>query len=255
MKRHFIVLLTSVAVIISIAQGVCAFDHGKLDQILKAYVDENGLVDYNAIAEDQRFSEYMKSLESAKLEELSRDGQLAFWINAYNAVTIDKVIRKKPKESVRETFVPGVWTSTKFFKTREHRVAGKRMSQDDMEHEILRKEFEDPRIHFAVICASLGCPRLPRTAYTEGNVQTLLDEVTRAYLNSERGVRIDKAENTVYLSKIFDWFGDDFVEESGSVLRFIRPYLDEEGVQFLDRNPDVAFLDYNWALNAKEPLK
>jgi len=230
-------------------------DHSKFYLVLKQYVDEEGLVDYNGIAQDRRFSEYMKSLESAKVEKMSRDGQLAFWINAYNAVTIDKVIKKKPKESVRETIIPGVWTSKKFFRSREHTVANRRLSQDDIENEILRKEFRDPRIHFAVICASSSCPKLPRIAYTEGNVQTRLEKETRKYLNSERGIRIDRTGNTLYLSRIFDWFEEDFVEKSGSATNFIRPYLRKEVASFLDGKPKMKFLRYNWALNVRQPLK
>jgi hypothetical protein len=237
--------------------GVSAdtFDHSKFDQALKKYVDNNGLVDYNSIAKDRRFTEYMQSLQRARVGEFSRDGQLAFWINAYNAVTIDKVIKKKPKKSVRETFVPGVWTSTKFFTSREHIVAGKRLSQDDIEHEILRKQFKDPRIHFVIICASMGCPPLPRIAYTEENVQARLEEETRKYLNSPRGTRIDRAENTLHVSKLFDWFATDFIQKSGSTLAFMRPYLNEETLSFLERDPKISYLEYNWALNAQAPLK
>lgn len=255
MKRQITLLLLLILMILPLVHGAYGFDHSTYDAILKAYVDDRGLVDYKGIARDPRFSEYMKSLESAKVEELSSDGQLAFWINAYNAVTIDKVIKKKPKKSVRETFVPGVWKSTKFFTTRDHLVAGKRVSQDDIEHEILRKRFKDPRIHFAVICASLGCPLLSKTAYTEENVQELLEEETQKYLNSERGIRFDRAEKTIYLSKIFDWFENDFVEKSGSVIDFIRPHVREETAVFLDGMPKVKFLDYDWSLNAKEPLR
>jgi len=237
--------------------GVSAgtFDHSKFDQALKKYVDDKGLVDYNSIAKDTGFSEYVQSLQSARVEEFSRDGQLAFWINGYNAVTIDKVIKKKPKKSVRETFIPGVWTATKFFTSREHIVAGKRLSQDDIEHEILRKQFKDPRIHFAIICASMGCPPLPRLAYTEKNVQTRLEEETRKYLNSPRGTRIDRAENTLHVSKLFDWFATDFIQKSGSTLAFMRLYLNEETLSFLERDPKFSYLEYNWALNAQAPLK
>ena len=237
--------------------GVSAgtFDHSKFDQALKKYVDDKGLVDYNSIAKDSGFSEYVQSLQTARVEELSRDGQLAFWINGYNAVTIDKVIKKKPKKSVRETFIPGVWTATKFFTSREHIVAGKRLSQDDIEHEILRKQFKDPRIHFAIICASMGCPPLPRIAYTEENVQTRLEEETRKYLNSQRGTRIDRAENTLHMSKLFDWFATDFIQKSGSTLAFMQPYLHEEVRIFLERDPMISYLEYNWALNAQAPLK
>ncbi|MDH3558750.1 MAG: DUF547 domain-containing protein [Deltaproteobacteria bacterium] len=237
--------------------GVSAgtFDHSKFDQALKKYVDDKGLVDYNSIAKDSGFSEYVQSLQTARVEEFSRDGQLAFWINGYNAVTIDKVIKKKPKKSVRETFIPGVWTATKFFTSREHIVAGKRLSQDDIEHEILRKQFKDPRIHFAIICASMGCPPLPRLAYTEENVQTRLEEETRKYLNSPRGTRIDRAENTLHVSKLFDWFATDFIQKSGSTLAFMRLYLNEETLSFLERDPMISYLEYNWALNAQAPLK
>jgi len=231
------------------------FDHSKFDQILKTYVDTQGRVDYNGIAADKTFFEYMKSLETAKADALSRDGQLAFWINAYNAVTIDKVIKWKPKKSVRETFVPGVWTGTKFFTSRQHTVAAQRLSQDDIEHEILRKKFQDPRIHFAIICASLGCPPLPQYAYTAENVQVRLEEETRMYVHSKRGLQIDYVENTMMLSKLFDWFAADFEAKSGSVTNFIKPYCDEKAMAFLDRMPKRSYISYDWALNAKEPLK
>ncbi len=231
------------------------FNHSKFDKILKTYVDTEGRVDYNGIAADSRFNEYMKSLETAKADSLSQDGQLAFWINAYNAVTIDKVIKWKPKKSVRETFVPGVWTGTKFFTSREHTVAGQHLSQDDIEHEILRKRFQDPRIHFAIICASSGCPPLPQSAYTAENVQMRLEEETKEYLHSKRGLKIDYVENTIMLSKLFDWFAADFESKSGSVTNFIKPYLNEKAMAFLDRMPKVSYIEYDWALNAKEPLK
>jgi len=256
------VCLTAFGLALILTHGAAAesaatagFDHSKFDRILKAHVDEQGRVDYNGIAEDPMFETYMQSLETADVDSMSQDGQLAFWINAYNAVTIDKVIKWKPEKSVRETFIPGVWTSTKFFTTREHTVAGRQLSQDDIEHEILRKQFQDPRIHFAIVCASSGCPPLPPFAYTEDNVQEKLDQETRKYLASDRGLRIDRAENTLYLSKIFDWFGGDFVAKSGSVIDFIKPYLSDKARVFLERNPKIADLEYDWSLNAQAPLK
>jgi hypothetical protein len=186
---------------------------------------------------------------------MSRNGQLAFWLNAYNAVTIDKVIKWKPKKSVRETLIPGVWTSTKFFTTRDHIVAGKRLSQDDIENDILRKKFQDPRIHFAIICASSGCPPLPRVAYTEENVQTRLEEETRNYMNSPRGTRINRSKNMLYLSKLFEWYTVDFIAKSGSVMDFIKPYLAPETREFLQQNPKISYIHYDWALNAKAPLR
>ena len=257
MMRKFIILLFSLLIISSIHQETSAetFDHSKFDQILKQYVDHKGLVDYNRISKDSRFKEYMESLKFVKVEDLSRNGQLAFWLNAYNAVTIDKVIKWKPKKSVRETLSPGVWTSTKFFNTRDHVVAGRRLSQDDIEHEILRKKFKEPRIHFAIVCASSGCPPLARFAFTDEDVQAKLEEETRKYINSSRGTRIDYAKNTFYLSKIFDWFSSDFESKSDSVLGFIKPYLSKEARSFVERDPKIAYIHYDWALNAKEPLR
>ena len=257
MKRKIVVSLTTFFTILWLVPGVFAndFDHSKFDQVLKRYVDDQGLVDYNGIAGDHNFSEYMQSLETAKVEELSRDGQLAFWINAYNAITIDKVIKTKPKKSVRETGFPGLWTSTKFFTSTEHIVANRRLSPDDIEYQILLQQFGDPRIHFAIICASRGCPPLPRVAYTEANVQRRLEEETKSYLNSARGTRIDRSTNTLYVSKLFDWFSDDFIQKSGSITAFMRPYLDGEVLSFLDGKPKISYLKYDWALNGQAPLE
>lgn len=257
MKRYVVAMVLPLALTLFAFQWAIAkdFDHSLFDQILKRYVDDKGLIDYNGIGRDHRFAQYMDSLKGADPRILTVDGQLAFWINAYNAVIIDRVIKRKPKKSVRETLIPGIWTSTKIFTRRKNVVANKKISPDDIEHEILRKEFHDPRIHFAIVCASLGCPPLPRIAYTEKNVQARLEEEAEKYLNSSRGTRIDRAENTLFLSKIFDWFKSDFVDKSGSVMNFIRPYLRKEVLDFLERKPKIGFIHYDWAVNAKEPLK
>ena len=257
MKKNITILTVSIKFAAGLCQSVSAagFDHSVFDRILNTYVNDQGLVDYNGIAGDPSFKSYMESLKTAQTDSMSRDGQLAFWINAYNAVTIDKVIKWKPKKSVRETFVPGVWTGTKFITSREHIVAGEQLSQDDIEHEILRKQLKEPRIHFAIVCASSSCPPLPRFAYTEDNVQTKLEEETRKYINSERGTRFDPAKSVLHLSKLFDWFAGDFEYKAGSVLNFIKPYLDEQGRAFLDKKPEIKFLPYDWALNAQAPLR
>ena len=253
MIKHAYILILLSLIIVPTASAI-AFDHSQFDQILQAYVDDQGLVDYNGIAKDTRFQNYMERLKAARTDEMTIDGRLAFWINAYNAVTIDKVLKWKPKKSVRETAIRGLWTSTKFFTTREHIVAGKQLSQDDIEHEILRKQLQDPRIHFAIVCASSSCPKLARFAFSEEHVQRRLEEETRKYINSDRGTRIDYAENTLYLSKIFDWFAGDFKNTSGAVLAFIKPYLDPDAMTFLERKPKIEYIRYNWALNARKSL-
>jgi hypothetical protein len=252
-RKAYILIIFSLT--IAPLASATTVDYSKFEQVLKAYVDDQGLVDYNAMAKDIRFQAFIESLESVNIKEMTSNGQLAFWINAYNAVTIDKVIKWKPRKSVRETLIPGIWTSTKFFTSREHLVAGRQMSQDDIEHEILRKQFKDPRIHFAIVCASLSCPPLARFAFTAENVQRQLDAETRKYINSDRGVRIDDDANTLYLSKLFDWFASDFKNNSGSVLDFVKGYLNESAVAFLERKPKIGYIHYNWALNAKAPLE
>jgi hypothetical protein len=157
--------------------------------------------------------------------------------SANNNQKLVRIQKWKPKRSVRETFIPGVWKSTKFFTSRDNIVAGCKLSQDAIENDILRKKFKDPRIHFAIICASLGAPPLPRFAYTGENVQAKLDEQTRKYINSPQGTRIDRPENTLYLYKLFDWYADDFKAKSGSVMNFIKPYLAPEALEFLKQNP------------------
>ena len=257
MSKHAITLIFFIFLLTSAHQPAvgAVFDHSLFDQVLKTYVDDQGRVDYNGIAKDRSFTVYMEALKTAPVDSMSRNEQLALWINAYNAVTIDKVIKWKPKKSVRETFVPGVWTGTKFFTTQEHTVAGRRLSQDDIEHEILRKQLKEPRIHFAIVCASSSCPPLARFAYTGENVQVKLEEETRKYINSERGTQIDSAKNELYLSKLFDWFAGDFEYASGSVLNYVKQYLDGEGRALLDKQPRINYIHYDWALNAQEPIK
>ena len=257
MNNKTITIISLIFLLVSLHQPAAAsvFDHSIFDEVLKSHVNDQGQVDYNGIAKNKPFKAYMETLETARVDTMSRDEQLAFWINAYNAVTIDKVIKWKPKKSVRETFVPGVWTGTKFFTTREHTVAGRRLSQDDIEHEILRKQLKEPRIHFAIVCASSSCPPLPRFAYTKENVQAKLEDETRKYINSERGTRFDPDKNVLHLSKLFDWFAGDFEYKSGSVLGFLKPYLDEQGRAFLDEKPEIKYIHYDWALNAQEPIK
>jgi hypothetical protein len=124
-------------------------------------------------------------------------------------------------------------------------VAGEQLSQDDIENEFLRKQLKEPRIHFVIICASSSCPPLPRFAYTEDNVQAKLEDETRKYINSERGTQINTAKNTLYLSKLFDWYAGDFEYKSGSVLDFIKPYLDESALAFVEKKPKIKFIHYD----------
>ena len=217
-------------------------------------------VNYRQLCNDGRFLYYIEQLSETDPEKLVRpEEKLAFWINAYNAYTLKIVCEHYPIKSINNLHFGWVKIGSLLNKTVWDRnfilINNKKMTLNQIEHEILRKKFQDPRIHFAIICASSGCPLLPKFAYTGENVQMKLEEETRKYLNSERGIRIDYVENTLQISKLFDWFAGDFESKSGSAINFIKPYLNDEGMAFLDRKPRISYISYNWALNAKEPIK
>jgi len=251
------------------------FDHSHsiYDSLLKRYV-HNARVDYRGfIASSEEFNTYLKQLGSVAESDYanwSRDEKLAFWINAYNAFTIKAIVDHYPisrslslvsllfpKNSIRQ--IEGVWDTLRF------RAAGRMVTLDEIEHEILRKRFKEPRIHFAIVCASLGCPDLRNEAYRGDTINEQLESQAMEFVNNpQKGVRIDPANRTVKLSEIFKWFGEDFIHEYGNtglfkngnekeraVLSFVRKHLrSQEQRQFLEGNYfKISYLDYDWSLN------
>jgi hypothetical protein len=175
-----------------------------------------------------------------------RSGQLAFWINAYNALAIDLVVRRAPETSIRDigNLLRPVW------KRQAGVVAGAPVTLDWIEHQLLRK-LGEPRIHAAIVCASVSCPSLLREPWAEARLGAQLDAAMRAFLaNPRKGLRIDPASHTLFMSRIFDWFAGDF-EAGGGVLRSISPYLQARDRAWLAANPDprIRYLDYDWRLN------
>jgi hypothetical protein len=247
-------------------------DHGSWGQILKKNVHD-GLVDYKGLkANPQELQRYLDDLASLKESEYapwSREDKIAFWINAYNALTIKAVVDnypiqpsfpaslRFPKKSIRQ--IPGVWDELRFV------VMSRRMTLNDIEHETLRKKFQEPRVHMALVCASIGCPVLRGEAYTGSNLERQLKEQTRAFLATPSKFRAEPDARHVFLSPIFKWFGQDFVASDlpaqgfegraaseRAVLNFISRHIDEKTVDFL-RNGKYAvkYLDYDWSLNEK----
>jgi uncharacterized protein DUF547 len=247
--------------------------HSIYDSLLKKYV-HNGRVDYKGfISSDEEFNTYLKQLGSVSESDYvnwSREEKLAFWINAYNAFTIKAVIEHYPiernvslariiypKNSIRQ--INGVWDKLQF------QAVGKMVTLNEIEHGILRKEFKEPRIHFAIVCASLGCPDLRNEAYRANVIDEQLEKAATEFINNpQKGVRINPADGKVRLSKIFNWFGGDFIGKYESaelfkdrspkeraVLNFVRKYLkSEEERRFLEGNNfKISYLDYDWSLN------
>jgi len=201
-------------------------------------------VDYRALGEDPAWREVVGSLGGCRPAQLaSRAERLAFWINAYNILAIEMVLDHHPVESIRDIgwFLQPVWGKE------AGTIGGRAYSLDEIEHEILRPMGE-PRIHGAIVCASVSCPPLRREPYVAKRLDAQLDENLRRWLaDPQTGARLEGG--TLYLSKVFDWFSEDF-EPAGGVVAFVRPYLPEAMRRRLPAEPRVRFLDYDWTLNS-----
>jgi hypothetical protein len=232
-------------------------DHSAWDALLRQYVDREGLVDYarwKASAADQTLLEaYLAHLSSAApRRDSSREARLAFWINAYNAVTLKGILREYPTTSIRnhtaKLFGYNIWTDLQLL------VADRPYSLEAIEHRILRKMGE-PRIHFAIVCASIGCPRLLNEAYTAERLDVQLTANARAFFRDPTKFRADRKNARVHVSPILKWFAEDFGPDTAAQLRAITPYLPREA-QSLGRSGTirVSYLRYDWGLNDRAQL-
>ena len=228
-----------------IERGSKTFDHSAFDALLRARVTAEGLVDYAAIAEDRAALDgYIARLADVRLAEHGKEEILALLINAYNALTLEWIVDNLPLASIRDTDDP--------WKAKRHTLAGQQVSLDFIEHSLLRvpELFDEPRIHFGVNCASLGCPPLRAEAYTGARVRTQLAEATRRALTMPRQLKV--TGDTVAVNRIFDWFGEDFRRGDRTLVGFLGEYAPAAAVAVLEERGDAAieFLDYDWSLNA-----
>ena len=205
-------------------------------------------VDYRALRDETDWNRLVASVENTELGSLrSRAEKIAFWSNAYNILAIEIVLRNYPLKSIKDvgSLFRSVW------KREAGKIGSRAVSLDEIEHEILRPMGE-PRIHAAIVCASISCPPLRREPFTEKNLEAELDEALRTWLADPRkGIRIDRESKTVHLSKVFDWFEEDF-DAAGGVLAFVAPYISDPDRAWLERNAadlDVEYLHYYWSLN------
>lgn len=255
----------------SAAAGAQEFSFHSYGVTLSRYVDGRGLVNYRGLKADtanlDAFAASLSSVSPAQFDSRSEPQKIAFWINAYNALTLEAIIRNYPirssflrstiypKNSIRQ--IPGVWDKLRFA------VAGRQMTLDEIEHATLRKQFNEPRIHVALVCAAMSCPPLRSEPYTGEELDRQLDDQARAFLRSPQGMRVDRAAGKVYLSSIFKWFGGDFVKTYGTaekfagkseseraVLHFASRYVSEADRDFLlGGSYKIEYLDYDWSLN------
>jgi len=236
-------------------------DHAPWARLLEAYLEEGeggapnrfGYGALKANGEDRAaLRAYIASLEAMDPGLLPRDEAFAFWVNLYNALTVEVVVDRYPVASIRDIAIsPGLFSTGPWGK-KLVTVAGRDLSLDDIEHGILRPDFGDSRVHYAVNCASVGCPDLATRPYTADELDAMLDRAARAYVNSPRGARIEGDKLTA--PSIFKWYMQDFGGTEEGVLAELRKYAGPDLAAALENVSGGASYDYDWSLNdAAEP--
>ena len=226
-------------------QSEITVDHAPWGRFLSDYVSvrDDGLhvVDYESVTDEHKavLDLYISRLGEVDVTKLNASEQLAYWINLYNAITVQLIIEQKPKSSIRDLKKP--WTTPKV------RVNGVDLTLHNIESGIIRPVFNDPRIHYAVNCASVGCPNLALTPYTGARVEQMLDDSARAYVNHPRGVRVDGRR--LVASKIYGWYREDFGDGVPAVLSHIRKYANEDLLKRLAGKDSISDYYYDWKLN------
>jgi hypothetical protein len=238
--------------------------HADLDRLLRRYVDDDGWVDYRGLARERAaLNSYLAKLAAVRPDQLSSDAErLAFWINAYNAFVLADVLDSVygKARSVKE--VAG------FFDRKRHRIAGEELTLDEVETH--GRSLRDPRLHFAIVCASASCPKLQRFAYVSEKLDAQLDHVAREFLgDANRGLQIDRDNNRILLSSIFKWYAGDFLGAAGrggrilagvkaaisgsDIREYVKQYAPPKAARFIEeRRPAVRYVDYDWSLNVQE---
>ena len=235
-------------------------EHGEWDAFLSRYLvahaDGVNRIAYAKVSDGdrRRLNEYLASLSVVPISEFSRDEQRAYWINHYNALTVDVVLDHYPVDTIRDISISPGWFSVGPWGKKLVRVEGEDISLDDIEHRILRPIWKDPRIHYAVNCASLGCPNLMPKAFTVANSESFLDQGARDFINSAHGTGFD-SEGRLYVSSIYDWFQDDFGGDESGVIAHLGLYANPSLAAKLDGVTDVYGFDYDWTLNDAAPVK
>ncbi|MDG2150312.1 MAG: DUF547 domain-containing protein [Planctomycetota bacterium] len=228
--------------------------HESYDELLRETVSL-GVVNYTALAKQRpRLQKYLEELSAIDPNSLDRNAKLAFWINAYNAFTLELILEHLGRiESIKDI------SSSKRWKDKRWLISGRSYSLDEIEHEILRP-MQEPRIHFALVCASRSCPDLQPEAFLPEDLDAQLASATRGFLaNPEKGMQTRIEESffggktpTLLLSRIFDWFEGDFEKNGSEVVDFVLQYAPTQEAAFINRNRadlDVEYLDYDWSLN------
>lgn len=230
--------------------------------LLRQAVDEKSLVDYQAlVASPARLIVAYQSIsqlspDSHPGEFANEEERFAYWLNAYNVATIYGVVEAHPIRSVRDVrpaSILSVFPGGGFFAAQKFLFGGAAYSLYEVENKIIRERFDDPRLHFALNCASIGCPDLAPEPFQASKLEDQLERQTRLFINSPKGLVIDDAKKEIQLSAIFDWYREDFEKDGKTVLDYVSEYVTERSA-FQKARQDgytLVFLDYDWALNSQ----
>lgn len=244
--RFVLALCTALFALPTTSASAEIFDHSGFHALLRANVNSHGAVNYKAFGESPEFRVYLDRLAKADISTLSRNAKLAFWINAYNASTIAGVLRKPGLQSVMDAF-----PASGFFKRADFEIAGRKRSLNDIENDIIRKQFDDPRIHAAVNCGAISCPPLAPFAYSGAKIDSELDRQFKAFARDPSRNAIEPGKGIVKLSRILEWYKADF-DKHGGVAAYLAKYLDEPQKSFLaTKGRKIDFMEYDWALNGQ----
>lgn len=234
--------------------------HAQFSRLLANYVDEDGRVDYARLKKhtDSTLEPYLQQLAGENPANLSRDARLAFWINAYNAYALKLIVDHYPVSNIwATTSGPAKPSKEKSpFKMEVGSVADTVRTLDEIEHQIIRERFDEPRIHFAVVCAAMSCPPLRQEAYTGPWLDAQLDDQARTFLHNNQKNQIPAGDGRIALSRILKWYGSDFGSSTDAVQQSIARYFEDPVRERLAQAEyQVDFLPYDWSLNAQDEVE
>ena len=245
MTMLFLIIACGLAIHVSASEK--AYPDSLFDTVLRRYVSENGLVDYKGLKEDDEFEKYIEYLSHTNPDDLPSDKhRLAFWINAYNAFVLKGVLEEYPIKSVLDVG----WIPHSFFKRKRFETQNGEITLQILENEKLREAFREPRIHFAINCASMSCPILLRDAYSAEKLEEQLEEQAFSFMNDRSRNYLDKENGVLYLSYIFKWYEGDFIRSGEKIVDYVARYLNQDDAKFVKNNEvTIKYLDYDWDLN------
>jgi hypothetical protein len=224
------------------------FNFEQWNQLLHQYVDSQGKVNYRDWTESViPLKQWLSEISAVNLPDAEPDQQLAFWLNLYNAAVINQVLEQYPIDSIRPTFlgIPNWIAFLQFFQRKVVSINHQPYNLNQIEHDTIRPQFRDPRVHFALVCAAIGCPLLRNEAYQPERVQQQLEDDAQRFINNPQKVRYDPP--FLYCSKIFKWYEKDFLKDHASIPVYIQKYLPES----ISSDCKIRYLNYDWSLNQR----